>query len=70
MTAEHFLIGYIQDAKEHIEAAIENLGKFMVQADPQSEDAEINLIGIGNIKDELKDFWEEHEGIFHEIIGG
>ena len=62
--------GYIQDAKEHIEAAIENLEKFIDQADPQNEDGENVVNAIDYIKDELQKFWKEHQDKFYEIIGG
>ena len=62
--------GYIQDAKEHIEAAIENLEKFIAQADPQNEDEETTLNAIDYIRNELQNFWDEHQGVFYEITGG
>ena len=64
------VIDYIKDAKEHIEAAIQNLEKFVDQADPQNEEAETNLNEIDYVTKELRDFWMEFQDIFHEIIGG
>ena len=64
------IIGYIKDAKEHIEAAIENLEKFVAQADPQNEDGETTVNAIEYIKEELEIFWNEHQDVLHEIIGG
>uniref|UniRef100_A0A6M3XHH9 Uncharacterized protein n=1 Tax=viral metagenome TaxID=1070528 RepID=A0A6M3XHH9_9ZZZZ len=64
------VIGYIKDAKEHIEAAIENLEKFIDQADPQNEEAEATLNEIDYVTKELWDFWMEFQDVFHKIIGG
>ena len=64
------VIDYIKDTAEHIEAAIQNLEKFIAQADPQNEDEETAINAIEYIKDELEIFWNEHQDIFHEIIGG
>ena len=64
------ITGYIKDAKEHIEATIQNLEKFLAQANPQNEDGETTVNAIEYIKDELQKFWNEHQGVFHEIIGG
>ena len=64
------IIGYIKDAKEHIEAAIQNLERFLSQAHPRGEDGETIIGDIGYITDKLKKFLREHEDVFHEIIGG
>ena len=63
-------IDYIKGAKADIETAIENLEKFIAQADPQNEDAETTLNAIDYIRNELQNFWNEHQGVFYEITGG
>jgi len=63
------VIDYIKGAKADIETAIEKLEKFIAQADPQNEDAETTLNAIDYIRNELQNFWDEHQGVFHEIIG-
>ena len=63
-------IDYIKGAKADIETAIEKLEKFIAQADPQNEDEETTLNAIDYIRNELQNFWDEHQGVFHEIIGG
>ena len=64
------VIDYIKDAKEHIEAAIETLEKFVAQADPQNEEAEATRNEIDYVTKELRDFWMEFQDVFHKIIGG
>ena len=64
------VIDYIKDTAEHIEAAIQNLEKFIAQADPQNEDEETTLNAIDYIRNELQKFWNEHQGVFYEITGG
>ena len=64
------VIDCIKGAKADIEAAIENLEKFIAQADSQNEDAETTLNAIDYIRNELQKFWNEHQGVFYEITGG
>ena len=60
---------HIQNAIGLLKDAIIELRRFVVDAQPQSTEAEDNVNAIDYVADELQAFVDKHESLFDEIGG-